>query len=328
MDTLNGTLNLPAAADHVNNGDPTVPTPARAVNRNSERSQKKRRRRTKAQIEQLERQIVEILREDNPQSVRHVFYRLTDPRLPEPVEKTDAAYKGVVRRLVTMRKAGTVPYGWISDSSRMGYHVATYRGPQDFLRRVTGFYRLNEWELADTHVEVWCESRSIAGVLRETCQRLGVSLYPSGGFSSESFIYEAAEDIRYEGKPVVLLYVGDYDPAGVWIDRDIIGKMRRHLPDHDIELRRLAITAEQIEQHDLPTKPRKKGDRRRLDITATVEAEALPAATLRAMVENAVHEYLDPEVRERLRVSEAAQRETIRALGDRLPQGLGGGLGA
>ena len=46
-------------------------------------------RRTKAQVEQLERQIFEILESDHPQSVRHVFYRLPDPRLPEPVAKTD-----------------------------------------------------------------------------------------------------------------------------------------------------------------------------------------------------------------------------------------------
>ena len=39
----------------------------------------KRKRRTKAEIEQLEQQIYEVLAEDHPQSVRHVFYRMTDP---------------------------------------------------------------------------------------------------------------------------------------------------------------------------------------------------------------------------------------------------------
>lgn len=48
-----------------------------------------RLRRTKAQMGQLGRQIVRVLLEDRPQSVRHVFYRMTDPRLPEPVEKSE-----------------------------------------------------------------------------------------------------------------------------------------------------------------------------------------------------------------------------------------------
>ena len=40
----------------------------------------KRRRRTKAQVEQLDSQILAVLAEDHPQSVRHVYYRMTDPR--------------------------------------------------------------------------------------------------------------------------------------------------------------------------------------------------------------------------------------------------------
>ena len=42
------------------------------------------RRRTKAEIETFEAQIYNELLADNPQSVRHVFYRMTDPRLPVP----------------------------------------------------------------------------------------------------------------------------------------------------------------------------------------------------------------------------------------------------
>ena len=44
----------------------------------------KRIRRTDAQIAQLDEQIIDVLKEDHPQSVRHIFYRMTDPRLPEP----------------------------------------------------------------------------------------------------------------------------------------------------------------------------------------------------------------------------------------------------
>ncbi len=70
----------------------------------------KRRRRTNEQTEQLNRQIIEILQEDHPQSIRHVFYRLTDPRLPEPVEKSDNGYTQVQARLTVLRRAGRVPY--------------------------------------------------------------------------------------------------------------------------------------------------------------------------------------------------------------------------
>ena len=77
----------------------------------------KRQRRTKAQIDQLRRQMIDVLDEDHPQSVRHVFYRMTDPRLPESVEKSDAGYITVQRQLVSMRREGLIPYGWITDAS-------------------------------------------------------------------------------------------------------------------------------------------------------------------------------------------------------------------
>ena len=239
---------------------------------------------------------------------------MTDPRLPEPVAKTEQGYKQVVNRLVLMRRNGRIPYGWISDSTRLGYYVTTYADPAEYLDEVIGRYRCDEWEHADSHVEVWCESRSLAGVVRRVCASKGVSLFPAGGFSSETFIYEAAQHIRQIGKPSVLLYLGDHDPAGVLIDEDIITKMRGHLGGVPVELRRLAITAAQIQQYSLPTKPRKAKDRRRLDITETVEAEAMPAGIIRELLAIAIDDYLEPDVRARVRASEAAQQQTMREL--------------
>ncbi len=101
----------------------------------------KRRRRSKAQIEQLRRQMIDVLQEDRPQSVRHVFYRMTDPRLPEPVEKSEAGYITVQRQLVNLRREGIIPYGWITDATRTGFFVETYDGAADALERAAQFYR-------------------------------------------------------------------------------------------------------------------------------------------------------------------------------------------
>jgi hypothetical protein len=142
----------------------------------------KRRRRTKAQVEQLNEQIVGVLRADHPQSIRHIFYRMTDPRLPEPVEKTDAGYEQVQARLVKLRRDGVIPYDWIADMSRRGYFVNTFSGAGDFVRRMHGLYRSDLWAGADHYVEVWVESRSIASVIQQDCEELAVSLYPCAGF--------------------------------------------------------------------------------------------------------------------------------------------------
>ena len=57
---------------------------------------------------QIARQILAILTEYHPQSVRHIFYRLLDPTLPTPVDKTEAGYKCVQRVLVALRRTGRV----------------------------------------------------------------------------------------------------------------------------------------------------------------------------------------------------------------------------
>src|SRR5450755_2405035 len=144
----------------------------------------KRDRRTAERVNTLDDQIIAVLAEDHPQSVRHVFYRMTDPRLLEPVEKSDRGYRHVQDRCVKLRRSGRLPYGWLADSTRRGYHVDTFSDKADFLRRMNSLYRADLWKDAGYYVEVWVESRSIAGVLQADCEELAVSLYPCGGFSS------------------------------------------------------------------------------------------------------------------------------------------------
>ena len=171
----------------------------------------------------LAHQILDVLEADHPQSVRHVCYRLTDPRLAEPVDKSDAGYRAVQRRCLELRRAGRIPYGWISDATRRGYHVSTFADAGDFIRRMSGIYRAHIWTRELPHVEVWCESRSLAGVLQNECEALGVSLYPSGGFASATLAYEAATEIDRHGcDRAVVLYVGDFDPAGQQLAHDLL----------------------------------------------------------------------------------------------------------
>ena len=124
----------------------------------------------------------------------------TDPRLGEPVEKTDNGYRRVQRRCLKLRRDGSIPYGCIADATRRGHHVATFDGKADFIGSMAGLYRAQLWTDAMPHVEVWCESRSLAGVLQPECKRLAVSLYPSGGFSSVTLPYDAACEIDRKGR--------------------------------------------------------------------------------------------------------------------------------
>ena len=287
----------------------------------------KRERRTRAQIELLDLQILDVLAGDHPQSVRHIFYRMTNPRLSVPVPKTDKGsnngYRTVQNRCVKLRRAGRLPYGWISDATRRGYFTPTYGSAAEFLSRVKELYRADLWQHSDFYCEVWCESRSIAGIIQDDCEELAVSLYPAGGFSSITLAHEAAQHInaQFDSAHVVILYIGDYDPAGVLIDRSIERELREHLsPDIHLDFRRVGITVEQITEYDLPTKPRKEGDKRSSHITETVEAEAMPAAIMRHLLRTEIEALLPPRALEVARAAEQSELEHIDRLAALLPR--------
>lgn len=273
-----------------------------------------RARRTRDQVNQLDQQILDELDGYHPQSIRHVFYCMTNPRLPEPVEKSDKGYRHVQHRMTELRRSGRLPYGWITDATRRGYFVNTFNGVEDFLIRMNSLYRADLWCESRYYLEVWVESRSIAGVIQDLCKELAVSLYPAGGFSSISLAYEAAGHINSiverTGKTPIIVYVGDYDPAGVLIDKSVEKELREHLDaDIDLQFERLAITEAQITEFDLPGKPRKAGDKRALHVKETVEAEALPATILLSMLRAFIEAYLPEQAIEVARVAEASERE-------------------
>ena len=275
----------------------------------------KRERRSKDRMTALDAQIMAVLREDHPQSVRHVFYRMTDPRLSEPVEKSDRGYRHVQSRCVVLRRAGLIPYNWIADMSRQGYFTNTYSDAGDFIRQMGGLYRADLWRDAESRCEVWAESRSIASVMLADCKDMAVDLYPCGGFTSLSFVHAAAQfhNASQDKRPLVIVYVGDYDPAGVLIDVALQRELREHLRgDIELDFRRIGINEEQVELYDLPTKPRKDGDKRSQHVTYSVEAEAMPARDLRAIFRLEVESLLPENALEVAKVAEQSERKHLK----------------
>lgn len=284
-----------------------------------------RKRRTNAELKQLDEQMLTILQEDHPQSVRHVFYRMTDPTLPVYVPKTDKGenngYKLVQRRLTKLRKEGRLSYGWIIDMTRRGYFVSTYDSAADFVKRMASTYRGELWKDADCHLEVWCESRSIAGIVQEVCEEYCVDLYPAGGFSSLSLTYDSAVSIWNKTnagqKPAHVLYIGDYDPAGVLIDKNIESSILAHLgDDFPLYFNRIGINPEQIEQYNLPSKPRKANDKRSLHIKETVEAEAMPAKLMREILREQIEKFIPKRQLKIAHEAEKSEKEFLLKIAD------------
>jgi len=109
----------------------------------SDIKQQKRFRRTKLEVTRIRDAIHNILENDNPQTVRQVFYALT---VRGVIAKQEIEYqRTVVRLLVEMREAGQIPFEWIADNTRWMRKPATFTGLESCLSNTSKFYRRDLW---------------------------------------------------------------------------------------------------------------------------------------------------------------------------------------
>jgi hypothetical protein len=264
----------------------------------------KRSRRTNTEIATLDQAIFDFARRENPISVRGIFYRVESVGI---VEKSDNGYRAVQRRTLILRRTGQLPYGWITDGSRLWLKPDSFADGAAALHNTALMYRRALWIDEPVHVEIWTEKDAIRGVLYPVTSEYDVPLMISRGFSSETFLHETAEVINGDGKRAVIYQLGDHDPSGVaaW---EHVQRQLRQFVSNGIELtfERLAVTPEQIEQFGLHTRPTKQSDSRAHNFVGeSVEVDAIAPTILRGIVRAAIEQWIDPE---KLRINEIAER--------------------
>jgi len=273
-----------------------------------------RRRRTRAEIERIKGGLYEILKAQNPMTVRQVFYQAVTRGL---IEKTESEYKQTVVRLLTkMRLRGEIPFSWIADFTRWQRKPQTFDSLADALDQWATAYRRALWAEQPVYVEIWLEKDALAGVVYEETSVYDVPLMVARGFASLTFLHSAAEQIKTQGKPAYVYLLGDYDPSGVCATETIARRLREFAPDAEIHFERLAVTEEQIRLFGLPTRPTKTTDSRAKSFGAeSVELDALPPETLRALVRQAIEQHIDEEILEKTIIAERSERRLLTMLG-------------
>jgi hypothetical protein len=272
------------------------------------------RRRTQREMELLREIIEHVVSSDHPMTVRQVFYRLVSLGA---IEKSEASYRSVVVRLLTkMRLEGQLPWAWITDGTRWMHKSVRYGSVEEALEATRRHYRRDYWRELDHYVEVWLEKDALAGVLYQVTDEWGVPLMVTRGFASLSYVHNAAETIARVRKPTFIYYFGDYDPSGVEIDRNLERRLREFAPHSRIAFERVAVRREQIDELRLPTRPTKRAANHGhgLHEGESVEVDAIPPATLLAMVRGAIERHVDPARVAVLEAAEASERELLGGL--------------
>jgi len=270
----------------------------------------KRKRRSRDEMASVRDALFDVLKEENPMTVRQVFYRMVSAGV---IDKTEAQYKNTICRLLgLMRRERVIPFGWIADNTRWMRKPRTYSTLESALQITAEAYRRSLWDNQPVYVEIWLEKDALAGVLYEETESWDVPLMVTRGYPSISYLYESADALAAQAKPAYLYYFGDYDPSGVDITRAVESGIREFAPDAEIYFQRVAVTEEQIKLWNLPTRPTKTTDSRAKNFQdESVEVDAIPPSTLRDLVRSCITRHIDVDALARLERVEAAEKETM-----------------
>ena len=261
----------------------------------------------------------ELIEAEHPLTIRHVFYRLVSLGL---ISKTEAEYKNTVCRLLAkMRRDGRVPYDHLTDNTRWRMKPQSYASLTNALDALQDDYRRALWGNQDVYVEVWTEKDAIGSILYPITSHWDVPLMTARGYASLSFLYSVAEDLKAIVKPAYLYYFGDHDPSGEDARRFVEQTIREMAPDIEVHFELVAVTPQQIIDYDLPTRPTKKTDSRAKYFKGeSVEVDAMPPEILRLLCRQCSCEHIDTDQLERLETVEAAERDTLKIITDRLKE--------
>jgi hypothetical protein len=272
----------------------------------------KRFRSTKAQVEDRREKLFEIVDAMRPMTVRQVFYQATVRGI---VEKTEHGYVKVQGDLTLMRRAGDLPYGWLTDSTRLQRKPQTFDSVEEALRDTAQFYRKALWTDAAAYVEVWLEKDALSGVVYPITSMYDVPLMVARDYASLSFLHDAAEYINGLDVPAYIYHLGDHDPSGVNAGEKIEETLIELAPDADIYFERIAVTPAQIVDWRLPSRPTKASDSRAAKFDGdSVELDAIEPGRLRSIVQTAIERHLPREQFDVLKAAEASEREIISKL--------------
>jgi hypothetical protein len=250
-----------------------------------------------------------------PITGRSVGYKLFTQKLIASMATNDM--QRIYRLLKVAREHGRIPWDWIVDETRELERVSTWANPAAYARCVARSYRRDFWNQQPVRCEVWSEKGTVRGVLAPVLNEYAVGFRVMHGFSSATSVHDVAKD--NDGRDLIALYVGDYDPSGLFMSEQDLPSRLAEYDGHHVDARRIALTRAQID--DLPSFPvtdKRKDPRYEWFVRSygrrCWELDAMDPNELRDCVEQAIVELIEPAAWQRCETVNRAEQESLRTI--------------
>ena len=265
-------------------------------------------------------------------TLRQLYYQLVSRDI---IPNKQAEYAKLSILLKEGRMGGIVDWTAIEDRLRKPSKPSSWKTPQALLRAAIDQYEKPRMAGQPNYIEVWVEKDALSGVLKRVTEKYHIPIMVNRGYSSVSAMFDShkrfvANTIEEE-RPVVILYLGDFDPSGLDMIRDITDRIQEFkdgadglwAQEYDFTVRHIALTESQIRMFNPPPNPAKVTDPRAKDYIARYgrtswEVDALKPEVLHQLLESYIDEYINIELYDEVVDSEDEDKDKLRSLMEKL----------
>lgn len=245
-----------------------------------------------------------FLQYDTAITLRQLYYRLVSQLL---IPNNINSYKRLSRILVKAREQGDVPINCLEDRSRriLGRGDTGYDSAEEYLRsRISSLsdswkgFTMPMWDNQPKGILISLEKDALSRLVSRIANTYSVRTFPTRGYPSFSYVQRMAQYImtRMTDKETIVLYYGDFDPSGMDIERDLTDRLGKY-GAKNFTVQRIALTAEQIKQYNLPPMPVKRSDARAENFMeehgdSAIELDALDPNTFQIIVRESIVSHI------------------------------------
>jgi hypothetical protein len=263
-------------------------------------------------------------------TVRQLYYQFVARDI---IENSERSYKNLVHVLVKARMAGMLSWTAIEDRNR--HHNKFWYDEDELnpIKELPDYIRFDRWARQEHYLEVWVEKEALGNVIARACEPFLVPHMACKGYLSASEAWRAGR--RYlkkarEGKNCVLIHLGDHDPSGIDMTRDNRDRLRIFagspsyvgvIPTY-VEVIRLALNMDQVEEYQPPPNPTKITDSRAKEYikefgSTSWELDALEPEVLERKIKREINKHIDEEVWDEVGEEEKEKRLMLGRIYDR-----------
>lgn len=244
-------------------------------------------------------------------TLRQLYYQLVTQNI---IKNEERAYKNLSSLVSDARLAGELDWDAIEDRIRIPTIPAEWENLKEIIDSALYSYRLPRWKDQPQYIELWVEKDALAGVLRLV----------NRGYSSQSAMYEGSKrflDRQNQGKELTLLYLGDFDPSGEDMVRDIADRL--NMFGVNLAVRKIALTLNQVKKYKPPPNPAKHKDPRSREFIAKYgasswEVDAINPKELQRIIRQEVEACIDRPRMDEIIAMEDKDKEHLREAVDNI----------